>query len=179
MTEGIEGLFARTEEFPNPAARARLAALVGLDETRDRLVADAVALLDPTFINEWSTRVHGEVIPAVGALLAGRPWLICAGDKQRRSVQQRADGRDHLAMDPCAPFVDEGRVQKDHGVGDEPVPRLIKPDEGGQASPGSWVRELLGASEQALDTLGHAARLRKTDLSSATPPAAYVRSLVQ
>ncbi len=80
MTEGIEGLFARTEEFPNPAARARLAALVGLDETRDRLVADAVVLLDPTFINEWSTRVHGEVIPAVGALLDRTPLFIFAGD---------------------------------------------------------------------------------------------------
>jgi len=80
MTEGIEGLFARTEEFPNPAARARLAALVGLDATRDRLVADAVVLLDPTFINEWSTRVHGEVIPAVGALLDRTPLFIFAGD---------------------------------------------------------------------------------------------------
>jgi SpoVK/Ycf46/Vps4 family AAA+-type ATPase len=80
MTEGIEGLFARTEDFPNPGAQARLAALVGLDETRDRLVADAVVLLDPTFINGWSTRVHGEVIPAVGALLDRTPLFIFAGD---------------------------------------------------------------------------------------------------
>jgi SpoVK/Ycf46/Vps4 family AAA+-type ATPase len=80
VTEGIEGLFARTEEFPNAGAQARLAALVGLDETRDRLVADAVVLLDPTFINEWSARVHGEVIPAVGALLDRTPLFIFAGD---------------------------------------------------------------------------------------------------
>ena len=80
MTEGVEGLFARTEEFPNPAAQARLAALVGLDETRDRLVADAVVLLDPTFINEWSTTVHGEVIPAVDALLDRTPLFVFAGD---------------------------------------------------------------------------------------------------
>jgi hypothetical protein len=80
VTEGIEGLFARTEEFPNPGAQARLAALVGLDETRNRLVADAVVLLDPTFINDWSTRVHGDVIPAVGALLDRTPLFIFAGD---------------------------------------------------------------------------------------------------
>jgi len=80
MTEGTEGLFARTEEFPSPAAQARLDALVGLDETRDRLVADAVVLLDPTFINDWSTRVHGNVIPAVGALLDRTPLFIFAGD---------------------------------------------------------------------------------------------------
>jgi SpoVK/Ycf46/Vps4 family AAA+-type ATPase len=80
VTEGIEGLFARTEEFPNSGARARLAALVGLDEIRDRLVADAVVLLDPTFINDWSARVHGDVIPAVGALLDRTPLFIFAGD---------------------------------------------------------------------------------------------------
>lgn len=80
MTESIEGLFARTEEFPNPAAQARLAALVGLDETRDRLVADAIVLLDPTFINDWSMRVHGDVIPAVGALRDRTPLFIFAGD---------------------------------------------------------------------------------------------------
>jgi AAA+ superfamily predicted ATPase len=80
MTEGIEGLFARTEEFPNPAAQARLAALVGLDETRDRLVSDAVVLLDPTFVNDWSTRVHGELIPAVTALRDRTPMFIFAGD---------------------------------------------------------------------------------------------------
>lgn len=80
MTEGIEGLFGRTEEFPNPAAQARMAALVGLDETRDRLVADAVVLMDPAFINDWSRRVHGEVIPAVDALLDRTPPFIFAGD---------------------------------------------------------------------------------------------------
>jgi SpoVK/Ycf46/Vps4 family AAA+-type ATPase len=80
VSEGIEGLFARTEDFPNPGAHARLTALVGLEETRDRLVADAIVLLDPTFINEWSTRVHGEVIPAVGALLDRTPLFIFAGD---------------------------------------------------------------------------------------------------
>jgi hypothetical protein len=33
VPEGTEGLFVGTEEFPNPDAQARLAALVGLDET--------------------------------------------------------------------------------------------------------------------------------------------------
>src|SRR5260370_2696152 len=80
MTEGIEGLFARTEEYPNSAAQARLAALVGLDETRDRLVADAVVLVDPAFVNDWSTRGHGDVIPAVEALPDRTPLFIFAGD---------------------------------------------------------------------------------------------------
>jgi AAA+ superfamily predicted ATPase len=44
------------------------------------LVADAVVLLDPTFISDWSTRVHGQVIPAVRALLDRTPLFIFAGD---------------------------------------------------------------------------------------------------
>ncbi|MFF0524400.1 AAA family ATPase [Actinomadura nitritigenes] len=80
MIEGTDGLFARTEEFPNPQARARLAALVGLDGLIDRLATDAVALLDPTTIQTWSKSVHGEVIPAVKALADRTPLFVFAGD---------------------------------------------------------------------------------------------------
>jgi SpoVK/Ycf46/Vps4 family AAA+-type ATPase len=80
MTEGIEGLFARTEEFPNQGAQARLAALVGLEETVDRLVSEAVVLLDPDLANAWSSKVHGKVIPAVLALRDRTPMFIFAGD---------------------------------------------------------------------------------------------------
>lgn len=80
MIEGTDGLFARTEEFPNPQARARLAALVGLDGLIDRLATDAVALLDPTTIQTWSKSVHGKVIPAVNALADRTPLFVFAGD---------------------------------------------------------------------------------------------------
>ena len=80
MIKGSEGLFARTEEFPNPSAQARLAALVGLDDLIDRLVADAVALLDPTMIQKWSMATHGEIIPAVNALADRTPLFVFAGD---------------------------------------------------------------------------------------------------
>lgn len=80
MTEGAEGLFARTEEFPNLAAQARRAALVGLDQLIDRLVTDAVALLDPSVIENWSRGVHGEVLPAVKAVVERTPLFVFAGD---------------------------------------------------------------------------------------------------
>ena len=80
MTQGTEGLFAHTEEFPNPDAQARLAGLVGLDETVDRLVSEAVVLLDPALVNAWSSRVHGKVIPAALALRDRTPMFIFAGD---------------------------------------------------------------------------------------------------
>lgn len=80
MSESTEGLFARTEEFPNPSAQARRAALVGLDDLIDRLVTDAIALLDPSVIETWSKAVHGEVIPAVKAVLDRTPLFVFAGD---------------------------------------------------------------------------------------------------
>ncbi|MFB9831563.1 AAA family ATPase [Actinoallomurus acaciae] len=80
MIEGTEGLFARTEEFPNSLAQARLVALVGLDDLIDRLVTDAVALLDPTVIQQWSRAMHGEIIPAINALADRTPLLVFAGD---------------------------------------------------------------------------------------------------
>jgi len=80
MSESIEGLFARTEDFPNPSAQARRAALVGLDDLIERLVTDAVALLDPSVMETWSVDMHGEVIPAVRALLDRTPLFVFAGD---------------------------------------------------------------------------------------------------
>jgi AAA+ superfamily predicted ATPase len=80
MTEGLEGLFAGTEEFPNPDAQARLTALVGTDDIIERLVTEAVALLDPQVMKQWSEQMHGEVIPAVSALLDRTPLFVFAGD---------------------------------------------------------------------------------------------------
>lgn len=80
MSEGIGGLFARTEDFPNPSAQARRAALVGLDDLIERLVVDAIALLDPSVMETWSIDMHGEVLPAVRALLDRTPLFVFAGD---------------------------------------------------------------------------------------------------
>ncbi len=80
MSDSSLGLFGRVEEFPNTDAAARLAALVGLDELIDRLVTDAIALLDPGRVEDWSRRTHGDVIPAVRALAERTPLFVFAGD---------------------------------------------------------------------------------------------------
>ena len=46
----------------------------------DRLVSEAVVLLDPDLVNAWSSRVHGKVISAVLALRDRTPMFIFAGD---------------------------------------------------------------------------------------------------
>ena len=80
MTEGIEGLFARTEEFPNPSAQTRSDALVGLDEVINRLVDEAVILADPTRLREWSQQVHGGSVAALDAVVERTALFVFAGD---------------------------------------------------------------------------------------------------
>lgn len=80
MTDSIEGLFTGTDEFPNPEAQRRLAALVGMDDLLERLVIDAIALLNPGVMREWSQRMHGSVIPAVAAVTDRTPLFVFAGD---------------------------------------------------------------------------------------------------
>ncbi|MBS2549013.1 AAA family ATPase [Catenulispora sp. NL8] len=80
MTQGIEGLFARTEEFPNPSAQARSNALVGLDALINRLVNDAVVLANPTALMVWSQEVHGEAIAALDAVKDRTALFVFAGD---------------------------------------------------------------------------------------------------
>jgi hypothetical protein len=77
---GVEGLFARTDEFPNADAAGRLAALVGLDEVIERLVVDATTMLDPNIVAAWSRKIYNEVIPAAGALSDRTPLFVFAGD---------------------------------------------------------------------------------------------------
>ncbi len=80
MTENIEGLFAGTDEFPNPQAQQRLLALVGMEALLDRLVVNAIALLDPMVMCAWSTKVHGDVVPAVTTVADRTPLFVFAGD---------------------------------------------------------------------------------------------------
>jgi AAA+ superfamily predicted ATPase len=80
MTEGSDGLFAGTEEFPNSEAAARLEELVGMEERLERLTTEAVVLLDPERLHTWSRSVHGTVVPGVNALASRTPLFVFAGD---------------------------------------------------------------------------------------------------
>ena len=80
MTEGTLGLFGRVDEFPNSKAARRLADLVGLDDLVEDLVGDAIALLDPGRLEAWSSKVHGQVVPAVRSVTERTPLFIFAGD---------------------------------------------------------------------------------------------------
>lgn len=75
-----QDLFANTIDYPDPNAQQRLAGLVGLDDVRDRLVAEAALLIDPTAIEKWTAK-HHELGLRAAAEVAGRtPLILLAGD---------------------------------------------------------------------------------------------------
>lgn len=73
-------LFSEVLNFPDPDAQQRYAALIGVDEVKQRLVSEATMLLDPQRVNTWSEHHHGYVIPAANELATRPPLIILAGD---------------------------------------------------------------------------------------------------
>ncbi len=75
-----EQLFAQQLEYPDPDANERLAALVGVDDVRDRLVAEAMLLIDPARVAAWSRKHHAAELRAAGEVAARTPLIVLAGD---------------------------------------------------------------------------------------------------
>lgn len=75
-----EGLFGDVQEFPEAAAQERFAALVGLDGTKQQLLAHAQVLFDASVLETWSNKVHGSLIPAVEDAMYRPPLVVLAGD---------------------------------------------------------------------------------------------------
>lgn len=73
-------LFSDILNFPDPDAQQRYAALIGVDEIKQRLVSEARMLLDHKLINTWSEHHYGSVIRAVEELSTRPPLIILAGD---------------------------------------------------------------------------------------------------
>lgn len=73
-------VFEPAEEFPNRQAAERYAALVGLDDIKDRLLKESKLLLDPSALEDWSKRHHGTVLPAVHSFADRIPLFVFAGD---------------------------------------------------------------------------------------------------
>jgi SpoVK/Ycf46/Vps4 family AAA+-type ATPase len=74
-------VFERVEKFPNPAAGERYDRLVGLDDTKARLLKEARLLLNPDLLENWSKKHHGgAVLPVVQAFRERTPLFVFAGD---------------------------------------------------------------------------------------------------
>ncbi len=73
-------LFDEELDLPDRRAQRRFDALVGLDDVKAALAANAAVLLDPDALNEWSERHHGTVLPTVAAFGSRTPLFVLAGD---------------------------------------------------------------------------------------------------
>lgn len=73
-------LFGQIVDFPDPDARRRLDALVGIDDVKGRLIAEASLLLEPSALTTWSEHHHGAVTPAVEEVSKRTPLVVLAGD---------------------------------------------------------------------------------------------------
>jgi SpoVK/Ycf46/Vps4 family AAA+-type ATPase len=80
MTEKNIGIFEEVKEFPDPSAARRYAALVGLDETKERLQKEAQLLLDPESLTAWSTKHHGKKSAIINLFRDRPPLFIFEGD---------------------------------------------------------------------------------------------------
>jgi len=73
-------LFSEVLDYPDPDAQQRFARLVGVEEVKQRLVGEALTLLDRQLARKWSERHHGSAIRAVHELASRPPLIILAGD---------------------------------------------------------------------------------------------------
>jgi len=80
MTEKNIGIFEEVREFPDASAARRYAALVGLDEVKERLQKEARLLLDPESLAVWSTKHHGKKTAIINLFRDRPPLFIFEGD---------------------------------------------------------------------------------------------------
>lgn len=79
MTETLD-LFDQPQSFPDGNAQRRYGALVGLERAKEVAVREALALLAPQSVSEWSVKHHKTVLRAVQLLTDRTPLLVFAGD---------------------------------------------------------------------------------------------------
>jgi AAA+ superfamily predicted ATPase len=79
MTDTID-LFDEPRPLPDPDAQRRYGSLVGLNEMKETVVREALALLAPQSVHAWSKKHHGKVLRAAELLADRTPLLVFCGD---------------------------------------------------------------------------------------------------
>src|SRR5437773_2589750 len=80
MTDPADGAFEAVLNYPDPGAARSLSQLVGLDEIRDRVLKEALILLNPKRLETWSTNHYRKRIAMLESLQDRSPLIIFAGD---------------------------------------------------------------------------------------------------
>ena len=73
-------VFEDVVHLPTACGQADYDRLVGLDEYKERLVKEALLLLDPGLLREWNRKHHRGALAAVDYLQSRPPLFVLAGD---------------------------------------------------------------------------------------------------
>jgi AAA+ superfamily predicted ATPase len=76
MSEIFDDVF----NLPDPEKARHFQELVGLEEVKERLIKESRLLLNPQLLDDWSTKHHGTVIPAVTHFHNRPPLIVFSGD---------------------------------------------------------------------------------------------------
>jgi len=76
----LDDLFERRQTYPDPLARQRLVALVGLDEHKQRLMKVLGLLINPEGLRKWAQSYHPQLNGSLNSILRRPPLVILAGD---------------------------------------------------------------------------------------------------
>ena len=79
-TPPLDELFDRRLEYPDPDARRRYAALIGIDDAKKALTKLLGVCVDPSGIGEWWRRHYGEAGVLLEKVTSRPPLVILAGD---------------------------------------------------------------------------------------------------
>lgn len=80
MMDSKTGIFEEVREYPDPAAARRFAALVGVDDMKERLLKEGRLLLDPDSLAAWSKKHHRHGSKIIDLFRDRPPLFIFAGD---------------------------------------------------------------------------------------------------
>lgn len=94
-----DDLFGQVLQYPDPDAQERFASLVGIDDIKRRVVADAVLLIDPSRLEQWSERHHEAVIRAAVEVTRRTPLIVFAGDVGTGKTELAETFADSVARD--------------------------------------------------------------------------------
>jgi AAA+ superfamily predicted ATPase len=76
----LDDLFERRVTLPDVVARERLAALVGLDDHKQRLTKILGLLINPAGLSKWAERHHPKMNGLLKTILRRPPLVVLAGD---------------------------------------------------------------------------------------------------
>ncbi len=75
-----QDFFDDVVELPDPGMGRQFRDLVGLDEIKALLLKEARLLLNPQFLDEWSQKNHGTILPGVNTFHQRPPLILFSGD---------------------------------------------------------------------------------------------------